>query len=210
MGHSNRYVFSGKIRCGECGAVFVGRFKTLNDGTRIRRWSCGTVVREGISSCAVGKLVRDDDGIKILKDALCSLQFDRDKVITHVTALIRHAAREGKGISPEIIRREITVTQQKKQAMLDSFFAGEISREDMLILKAKYESQIKNLRSRMQESHMPDWENKINELLCSILHGTTESPVFYKTILRDMTVYIDKHIELRMHDLPQIFHFSGE
>ena len=209
-GHSNRYVFSGKIRCGECGAAFVGRFKTLNDGTRIRRWSCGTVVREGIGSCGVGKLVRDDDGIKMLKDALCSLQFDRDKVITHVTSLIRHAVREGEGTSPEIIRREIAVTQQKKQAMLDSFFAGEISREDMLILKEKYESQIKNLRCRMQESHMPDREKKINDLLRSILHGNMESPVFYKTILRDLTVYKDKHIELRMQKLPQVFCFSGE
>ena len=68
-GHSNRYVFSGKIKCGECGSSFVGRFKYLKDGTKIRRWSCGTATNEGTTACDVGKLVRDDDAIQMLKTA---------------------------------------------------------------------------------------------------------------------------------------------
>lgn len=53
-GHSNRYVFSGKIKCGECGSSFVGRFKYLKDGTKIRRWSCGTATNEGAAALRCG------------------------------------------------------------------------------------------------------------------------------------------------------------
>ena len=54
-GHSNRYVFSGKIRCSQCGSSFVGRFKYLKDGTKARRWSCGTAASEGTTVCDVGR-----------------------------------------------------------------------------------------------------------------------------------------------------------
>ena len=63
-GHSNRYVFSGKIRCAGCGASFVGRVKVRKDGTRVRRWSCGTAVRQGRSGCLSGKRHRDGNRLR--------------------------------------------------------------------------------------------------------------------------------------------------
>ena len=46
-GHSNRYIFSGKIKCGECGASFVSRQRKRKDGSLSRRWSCYSAVNEG-------------------------------------------------------------------------------------------------------------------------------------------------------------------
>ena len=208
-GHSNRYILSGKIRCGECGAVFVGRFRTRKDGTRIRRWSCGTVVREGRAGCDVEKLVRDDNGIRMVKDALRSIPINREKVNSHVDALIRNVVPEGEKESPEKLLREIAGTEQKKHAMLDSFFAGDISREEMLAMKEKYESHIKILHNRLHHVRIPECENEIKDFLRSILCGQTESPVLYKNLIRDLTVFKDKHMELRIQYLPHIFHFSG-
>lgn len=206
-GHSNRYPLSGKIRCGECGAVFVGRIKTRKDGSSVRRWSCSTVVREGRGSCSIGKLLRDDDGINMVKDALGNLNLDREQIISHISALIRDAAQAEEDDSEKLLR-EITRTEHKKQVMLDSFFAGEISREDMLAMREKYESQIKKLRSRGQRKSMSDCGENIKECLISILQGNKESEVFYKMILHEITVFKDKHMELRMHHLPHIFHFA--
>ena len=38
-GHSNRYVFNGRIKCGVCGASFVSRKKRRKDGSSNRHWS---------------------------------------------------------------------------------------------------------------------------------------------------------------------------
>ena len=92
-GHSNRYVFSGKIRCGECGSTFVGRSKYRNDGTRIRRWSCGTAVRDGTGACGVGRLLRDDDAMQMLKTALRNLPVDAKAIADQVTALAMDAIK---------------------------------------------------------------------------------------------------------------------
>ena len=94
-GHSNRYVFSGKIKCGQCGASFVGRVKTLRDGSRVRRWSCGTVVRAGSAGCGIGRLVRDDDAMQMLHTAVRNLRLDVQGVIGNVAALALDAMLEG-------------------------------------------------------------------------------------------------------------------
>ena len=39
--HSNRYPFSGKIKCGCCGSSYVARYKTRKDGSRYGKVSCG-------------------------------------------------------------------------------------------------------------------------------------------------------------------------
>ena len=93
-GHSNRYVFSGKIKCGECSSSFVGRFKYLRSGMKIRRWSCGTATKFGTVACDVGKLIRDDDAMQILKTALRNLPLDVKSIIHHVTALAVEAIQE--------------------------------------------------------------------------------------------------------------------
>ncbi len=95
-GHSNRYVFSGKIKCGECGASFVSRKKYNKDGTFCRRWSCRTATNEGRRhidaqgnevGCNVGRLLRDDVAMDILKKTLRSLSMDTDWLIHNVTDL---------------------------------------------------------------------------------------------------------------------------
>ena len=42
-----------------------------------------------------------------------------------------------------------------------------------------------------------------------ILDGRTESEVFSKTLLHSLTVFPDRRLELRLQDLPLVFHFSG-
>jgi len=219
-GRSNRYVFSGKIKCGECGSSFVGRFKYLKDGTRIRRWSCGTATNEGTAGCKVGKLVRDDDALQMLKTAIRSLPMDVDAVIRNVAELGLDAILTGQTTArddPNRLRQELDRVQQKKEAVMDAYFSREISREDMLSFTEKYEQQVSNLRKRLEEAQNRKDSNqdsdalrvKIHSELSAILNGEIESEVFYKTILKSLTVFKDRHMELRLNWLPQVFHFAG-
>ena len=218
-GRSNRYVFSGKIKCGECGSSFVGRFKYLKDGTKVRRWSCATATNEGTAGCDVGKLVRDDDAMQMLKTALNALQLDREAIVRNVTALALDAialGQQGTAASPERMQREIDRIQKKKEAVLDSYFSQEISKEDMVSMNRKYDDQLEALRKQQKEAEDRRREKKditslretIESEVKAILTMETESEVFSKTLVESLTVFKDRHMELRLNCLPQIFQFA--
>ena len=219
-GHSNRYVFSGKIKCGECGSIFVGRLKYLKDGTKIRRWSCGAAVSGGTAACDVGKLVRDDDAMQMLKTAIRNLPMDDKAVIHQVTDLALETIEEvelGLDDDPQRLGTEIEQILRKKEMVLDSYFSGEIMKEDMQAMNRKYDSQIEELYRRIKDAELRQWEMRdsnalraaIEKEVSGILNCEIEREVFCKTMLESLTVFKDRHMELRLNHLPQVFHFVG-
>ena len=219
-GHSNRYVFSGKIKCALCGASFVGRVRTLKDGTKVRRWSCGTAVNEGSNGCGIGKLVRDDDAIHMLKLAVRSLSMEARPIIDNVTALAMEAIHAGDSRNtddPERLRFELDRLQQKKEAVLDHYFSGEISKNDMQAMKKRYEDQIKSYQRQLekteaQQGNIGDTlllKQEIQAEISALLDYRAESEMLSKSLLKDLTVFPDKHLELRLKDLPMVFWFAG-
>ena len=218
--HSNRYVFSGKIRCAKCGSSFVGRFKYRKDGTKIRRWSCGTAVREGAQGCAIGKLVRDDDAMQMLKTALRSLSMDTEAIVRNVTHLALEAVQTGQEGLPEDPLRLLSAIdrlQRKKERVMDSYFSGEIPKEDMQIMNRKYDIQLEDLHRRQKEAErlqkqhrdLKSLQEAIQAQVSGILKMETESQVFCKAMLESLTVFPDRHMELRLQKLPMVFHFLG-
>lgn len=208
-GHSNRYVFSGKIKCGVCGSSFVGRTKKLKDGTKVRRWSCG---RE---HCGIGLLVRDDDAMNMLKIALGNLNVDKAALAREVTTLVMGAKSAGESRPSETaehLRLEMDRVRKKKEVLLDSFLEGVLSKEEMQAMKRKYDDHLSSLRNRLEkaEEH-PDNTHEIRaavqQEIIQLLDGQKESEVFYKHLLDQMTVFPDRHLELRLKHLPQTFHF---
>ena len=219
-GHSNRYVFSSKIKCALCGASFVGRVRTLKDGTKVRRWSCGTAVNEGSNGCGIGKLVRDDDAIHMLKLAVRSLSMEARPIIDNVTALAMEAIHAGDSRNtddPERLRFELDRLQQKKEAVLDHYFSGEISKNDMQAMKKRYEDQIKSYQRQLEKAEVQQGnigdtlllKQEIQAEISALLDYRTGSEMLSKSLLKDLTVFPDKHLELRLKDLPMVFWFAG-
>lgn len=92
-GHSNRFLFSGKIQCGVCGASFVSRPRKRKDGSSYRRWGCFNATTHGTChldqqgrsvGCDIGMILRDDDAMDLLKQCLTSLKFDRERIMRNV------------------------------------------------------------------------------------------------------------------------------
>ena len=52
-----------------------------------------------------------------------------------------------------------------------------------------------------------DDKDTIAKLLVDALNGETECTQFYRYILQSITVFKDRHIELRFHHLPHVFYF---
>lgn len=214
-GHSNRYVFSGKIKCGECGASFVGRYKYQKNGTGIRRWRCAAATSGGVAACDVGKLLRDDEAVGMLKTAVSSLRLDINAIVRNVTDLTLSAIKaEEKDINNvSRLRYEINCIQRKKEALMDCYFNQEITKEDMQSMKQRYTKQQESLQARLilSEQTKQHWEvmrAALQAELTSILSGEAESEIFNKTILDSLTIYKDRHMELRLNYLSHIFIFS--
>lgn len=212
-GHSNRYAFSGKIRCGECGAGFVGRFRYLKDGRRIRRWSCATAVREGTEGCGVGKILRDEDAHLMLTTALLQLPMDTGAVIEGVTDIVMDvlAGQQGTAGDPLRCLGQIGRLERKREQIREAFLSGELSKADFLWLLERCDRALKELQPRQDKPDFLPYPQKeeITSKITAILAGSTESDVFCKTILKQITVFKDRHMELKLNHLPQVFHFDG-
>ncbi|MDY3984191.1 recombinase family protein [Dysosmobacter sp.] len=222
-GHSNRYVFSGKIKCGECGYSFVSRYKKRKDGTKYRKWGClaatdhntGRVDGEGNPvGCSIGRMLRDEVAMDILKQGIQSLQMDTDWIIHNVSALALEAIREGEtesADSEEQLQYQIDQLTKKKEAVLDAFFSQTVTKEEMRLMNERYDQELAALDQRMQAvrekqklcydagSLAADVRQKVKAIVC----GETDSEVFYKNILDHMTVYRGGRVELHLNLLPQ-------
>ena len=231
-GHSNRYVFSGKIKCGECGASFVSRKKKRKDGTEYRRWGCFTATTEGTRcqdiqgnevGCNIGKMLRDELAMDILKQSLASLQMDVDGIIQNVTDIAMEAIRAGEEQGtdrPEALEYQIEQLTKKKADVLDAFFSRQITKNEMKLVNERYDLELDALRVRLEMAHSregvayePETLRKdVEKRITAIVRGETDSEMFYKNLLDHMVVYKDKRAEVYLNLLPQkwIFVLEGK
>lgn len=229
-GHSNRYIFSGKIKCGLCGASFVSRKKKRKDGTVYKRWGCYTATMEGrrhIDSqgnevgCDIGKMVRDELALDMLKQAIAALHMDRKWIADNVTALAVEAIRageQGSADNAEKLEHEMEQLRKKKEDVLDAFFSQSITKEEMRMMNERYDRDISGLQTRLdavREKEKLRYDTgqlgaDVRKQVNGILSGETESEVFYKNILDRMVVYRDAHVELRLNLLPMKWVFVLE
>ncbi len=229
-GHSNRYVFSGKIKCGECGASFVSRKKTRKDGSLYKRWSCYTATSEGQKQidvrgnevgCDVGKLLRDELALDILQQSLTTLRMDRDRIIQNVTALALEAIQmceEGSTDRVEALEYEISQLKQKKADVLDAFFSKQITKEEMHLVNQRYDGELEDLQRRLEgvrerESityEEDQLEKDVGRQVADIVNCRADSEVLYKNVLDHMVVHKDRKIEIFLNLLPQKWTFVLE
>ena len=127
-GHSNRFLFSGKIQCGACGASFVSRQRKRKDGSSYRRWGCFNAATHGTRhmdqqgrsvGCDIGMMLRDDDATDLLKQCLTSLKFDREQIMRNVVQAAAEAVilDEYRGSADEITLIENDITEQVAAVM---------------------------------------------------------------------------------------------
>ena len=84
-------------------------------------------------------------------------------------------------------------------------------------MNRKYDSQMEDLNKRRKEAEIRQHEIRDTKALrtairtevSGILNGEIESEVFRKTMLDSLTVFKDRHMELRLNLLPQVFQFTG-
>lgn len=222
-GHSNRYVFSGKIKCGLCGQSFVSRKKKRKDGTFYKRWGCFTAANEGKKhldaqgnevGCDIGKMIRDELAMDMLKQSVSTVQMDKNWLINNVTSIAIDSIKtcaQTEADSAEKLQYETEQLTRKKQKVLDAFFSMSITKEEMRMMNERYDKQIADLNERLKTVKEKDslhyetdsLKEDVRKQITNLASGLTQSEIFYRNVLDQMVVCPDQRVEVKLNLLPQ-------
>lgn len=124
--HSNRYPFSGKIKCGCCGSSYVARYKTRKDGSRYKSWRCHEAVKNGCPhmdpagnqvGCSALS-IRNEDAIHLMYLVVRSLQYDKQKVTDPLISMIKTViAQDAIAVDAENAQAQIRHMEQQQALM---------------------------------------------------------------------------------------------
>ena len=168
--------------------------------------------------CNVGRLLRDDVAMDILKKTLRSLSMDTDWLIHNVTDLALGAIwldTQKRENQAEVLEREIAQIREKKEDVLDAFFSKYITKDEMQMMNRRYDNQLASLQERLDtaqaregESRTIQLQQKIQGQITDIVSCKIDSDVFYRNMLDFITVYQDGRAEVRVYCLPQKWMFQ--
>ena len=211
---SKRHSLSGKIRCGECGAGFVARTKWASSGNVYLKWCCARGISGGKGTCTVGKHLRDEDAVNMVRDSLRSLPLELPEILDEVSKYASAIIHSEYEIKPEHIRWEIRNLERKIRAVMDAYFAKEISREEMLEWKQTYESRAAHLRTSLQSieaaGDQKDLIAMTHQNLERLLTAHNAWAFLGKHLVDRITVYGDRHMELKFRNISHVFIFDEE
>ncbi len=223
--HSNRYPFSGKIKCGRCGASYVARYKTRKDGSRYKAWRCYEAANHGRphtdkagnkKGCS-GESIRNEDAIYLLYLVCRELKINRQKVVDNLTKTIDAVMRiDLTGTSTSALSEKIEEAKKKRTGLIDLYTSGDIDKTEFTALRAKYDEDIEKLKSTMegieqqqamrlkQRELMADIKNAIDELI----NGIQYEDEYYTQILDKMVINDKNHIDVYLKMLPHKWSFT--
>lgn len=223
--HSNRYPFSGKIKCGRCGASYVARYKTRKDGSRYKAWRCYEAANHGSPhidkagnqvGCS-GKSIRNEDAIYLLYLVCRELKINRQKVVDNLTKTIDAVMRiDLTGTSTSALSEKIEEAKKKRTGLIDLYTSGDIDKTEFTALRAKYDEDIEKLKSMAegieqqqtmilkQKELMEDIKNAIDELI----NGIQYEDEYYTQILDKMVINDKNHIDVYLKMLPHKWSFT--
>ena len=223
--YSNRYPFSGKIKCGICGSSFVARYKPRKDGSIYKAWRCYNAVRNGRLrkdrdgneiGCS-GFSLREEDLVHIMSLVCRSLKYDREKIIKNLLSVIRSViAMDMGGNDAENLRAQIKEIEDKRGELLDLYMSGDISKDEFLRARRKYDDEIAEWTERIDGTDRlkalgdrrdvvsDDAEKAIGE----IIGGVECDGEFYRHILDRIVVHDRDHFDVYLKSLPYKWSFS--
>ncbi len=217
--HSTRYPFSGKIKCGRCGANCVARYKNRKDGSRYKAWRCYEAAKHGRPHMdkagnqvgCNGMSIQNEDAVHIMYLVCRQLTIDRRKMLDHLMQIIH------KVISMDMADADVNVLQEKMEAvkkkctnLIELYTSGEIDHNEFSFFKKKYDKEINSWKSRLEriekkqavEYKQQELMEDIKKTVAELLGGIDYEDHFYTQLLDQMIVNDKDHIEVYLKLLP--------
>lgn len=217
--HSNRHPFSGKIKCGRCGASYVARYKTRKDGSRYQAWRCYEAVKNGRPhldqagdqvGCA-GLTIRNEDVTHILCLVTRSLQYNQKQITENLLAIVKSVmAMDAKGTAPEKLKAKMKTIESRRANLIDLYMSNLVSKDEFAAARSQCDAELTALRpllenmKRQKEIRAAQQElvRKITKAIHEITSGVEREDAFYAHLLDRMVVNDQDHIDVYLNSLP--------
>ena len=153
----------------------------------------------------MGRILRDDDAIQMVKTALCSVPFDREALAGEITIVMANESERFRNR----LQKELLGLEAKQHKVLEAYCAGRLTEDEYRTIMQHCARRITESKQALEDhtqiiSKSPQVSDKILELLT----GKVENAQLYRALVDEITVYPDRHTEVRLVDLPDIFYFS--
>ena len=223
--HSNRYPFSGKIKCGCCGASYVARYKTRKDGSRYKAWRCYEAANHGSPhidkagnqvGCS-GPSIRNEDAVHIMCLVTRELKLNRQKITDNLLSVIKSIiAMDTTGADVEKLETQIKAIEDRRAKLIDLYMSGDVTKEEFTAARTKCDSEIAELQSvidsieKQQEMVRQQQEliAEITKAIQEIINGVEAEDDFYTHILDKMVMHDRDNIDVYLNLLPLKWSFT--
>ncbi len=214
--YSNRYSFSGKIKCGCCGSSYVARYKTRKDKSRYKAWRCKEAAKHGSPHIdkagnkvgCTGRSIRNEDAIHIMCLVTKSLKYNKEKIAGNLLAMIKSIiSSDVTDTEDDNLRLQMKTIEEKRTNLIDLYISGDLTRDEFAAERAKCENEISELLSvidntdkqketlSQQQKLVDEMTKTVNELV----NGVEYDDEFYKEILDKIVVNDKDHMDVYLN-----------
>lgn len=216
--HSNRYCFSGKIKCASCGNSFVSRTKKRKDCSIYKAWRCYEAAKHGSkhtdkNADLVGcncPSVNDEDLKYIMQKITESLLFDKTALIKKVSSAVSEVLQMDATPKTDDSEAKIKTLTDKKQGLIELYLAKDITKLEFQELKEKYEMDIAAIKQSqtirvekitLQENRQVILDD-MQTFITNLVAGERWDDTFYRNLLDTITVAEDNTLTIKLNLLP--------
>lgn len=225
--YSNRYAFSGKIKCGVCGATYVARYKKRKDGSQYKAWRCfeGTKYGKPKTDAAGNKVgcsgesIRNEDADYIMSLVVKSLDCEKDALIRNLLRAIKQVVSADSGkVDTQKLEDKISELEQRQARLIEIYTNGTITKEEFTAFRAKCEDDIRQTRDLIESAEKQtvlEEEHKtltrdIEDALYEMANGVCSDDTFYRNILDRMVVHNRDRIDVYLNLLPHKWSYAAK
>lgn len=224
--HSSRYPFSGKIKCGCCGASYVARYKTRRDGSRYKAWRCNEAAKHGSPhtdkagnkvGCS-GISIRNEDATHIMYLVMKELKLNQTKITDKLISVIEPIiAMDWTGTDIEKLKGRMDMMEEKRTKLIDIYMSGDITKEEFHAARSKCDAEISELKSvidsigrqQTMTKRQQELMREIRDAMNEIVNGVEYDDEFYKHILDKMVIGDRDNIDVYLNLLPMKWSYTA-
>ena len=204
--HSRRDPFSGKIRCGRCGAGYAMRCKTRRDGSRYRAWRCGAAARHDHPAVCTEESIRHADAVYLMRQVCRSLHLAQSGAVRRLCGVIRAALTDAQPTRGTALAR----LEQRRQRLAELYADGAIDRDWFAARRAQCDAEQARLCALPDDGAASDAVMaELEAALEAIAAGETEDEVFYACLLDKMVVETRDRITVRLRGAAAEWRFAA-
>ena len=216
--YSRRYWCSGKIRCGACGSRFVPKITHRRNGDTYKIWECHSRAHYGnrkqnsqgdYVGCSM-RILNDKTLTTCVQFVLQQLDLDYDTLAQELASDIQNVlTNTPQGKDRGRLQTRQADLERRKERVMDSYFGGDISKEEMLQMKAKYDEELEKinvqlLQSADMERIQAEQTRELQELAQTIREYVSRSEEVFAEAVEEIVV-CEESITIRVHYIPFSF-----